>query len=152
MPDPEAAPDDLHREATATVDAWLDHLADAEPSVLAIETDGNRRFVRLRGEEKGVFTVWLLIGQRTLHHETFMMPAPIENHAECYAHLLRRNHGLRGVAFTIGPEEAIYLEGRTPLEGLDADALDEVIGMHWEAVERCFRPAMRIGYRSMFRG
>ena len=87
-----------------------------------------------------MFTVWLLIGQRTLHHETFVMPAPIENHAECYAHLLRRNHGLRGVAFTIGPEEAIYLEGRTPLEGLDADALDEVIGTHWEAVSGASAP------------
>jgi hypothetical protein len=152
VPTPAAAPDELHREATATVDVWLAHLADSDPSVLAVEADGNRRFVRLRGDEKGVFTVWLLIGQRTLHHETFVMPAPIENHAECYAHLMRRNHGLRGIAFTIGPEDAIYLEGRIPLEGLDADALDEVIGSHWDAVERCFRPAMRIGYRSMFRG
>lgn len=152
MSSPPAAPDDLHLEATATVDSWLAHLAETEESVLAIESDANRRFVRLRGDEKGVFTVWLLIGQHTLHHETFVMPAPIENHAECYAHLLRRNHGLRGVAFTIGSEDAIYLEGRISLEGLDADALDEVIGTHWEAVERCFRPAMRIGYRSMFRG
>ena len=151
MSSPPAAPDDLHQEATATVDSWLAHLAETEESVLAIESDANRRFVRLRGDEKGVFTVWLLIGQHTLHHETFVMPAPIENHAECYAHLLRRNHGLRGVAFTIGSEDAIYLEGRISLEGLDADALDEVIGTHWEAVERCFRPAMRIGYRSMFR-
>ena len=152
MSNPEAAPDDLHREATATVDAWLDHLADAEPSVLAIETDGNRRFVRLRGEEKGVFTVWLLIGQRTLHHETYVFPAPMENDAAFYEHLLRRNLKLHGVSFAIGAEDAVVLLGHTPLEGLDADALDEVIGMHWEAVERCFRPAMRIGYRSMFRG
>lgn len=143
---------DLHRSATATIDQWLAQLQQSEPSVLAVEKEGNRRFVRIRGEEKSVFTIWLLIGQHTLHHETFMMPSPIENHAEFYAHLLRRNHSLRGVAFTIGAEDAIFLEGRTPLEGLDGDVLDTVIGTHVEAVERYFRPAMRIGWRSLFRG
>lgn len=143
---------DLHRSATSTVDQWLAQLEQSEATVLAVEKEGNRRFVRLQGEEKSVFTVWLLIGQHTLHHETFMMPSPIENHAEFYAHLLRRNHELRGVAFTIGAEDAIFLEGRTPLEGLDAEVLDGVLGSHFEAVERSFRPAMRIGWRSLFRG
>lgn len=143
---------DMHLSATWTIDEWLSRLEQAEETVLAVEKDRNRRFVRLRGDEKSVFTVWLSIGQHTLHHETFMMPAPIENHAEFYAHLLRRNHTLRGVAFTIGAEDAVFLEGRTPLEGLDSEILDGVIGTHYEAVERCFRPAMRIGWRSLFRG
>lgn len=142
----------LHRSATYAIDQWLSQLEQAEEAVLAVEKEGNRRFVRLRGEEKSVFTIWLLIGQHTLHHETFMMPAPIENHAEFYAHLLRRNHTLRGVAFTIGAEDAIFIEGRTPLEGLDAEVLDGVLGTHFEAVERYFRAAMRIGWRSLFRG
>lgn len=143
---------DLHRSATYTVDQWLATLEQTESAVLAVDKQDNRRFVRLEGDEKSIFTVWLLIGQHTLHHETFVMPAPIENHAEFYAHLLRRNHSLRGVAFTIGAEDAIYLEGRTPLEGLDAEVLDGVIGMHFEAVERYYRAAMRIGWRSLFRG
>ncbi len=143
-----AEPEDV----TATIDAWLDRQLLENPAVLAVDAEGNRRFVRLQGDEKGVFTTWLLIGQRTLHHETFMMPAPMENEAELYAHLLQRNHRLRGVAFTIGDEDAIYLEGRVPLDGLDEDLLDEVLGIHYEAIERCFRPAMRIGYRSLFRG
>lgn len=143
---------DLHRSATSTIDQWLAKIEQDESSVLAVEKDANRRFIRLRSNEKNVFTVWLLIGQHTLHHETFMMPSPIENHAEFYAHLLRRNHELRGVAFTIGAEEAIFLEGRTPLEGLDDDVLDTLLGMHYEAVERSFRSAMRIGWRSLFRG
>jgi hypothetical protein len=154
MPSPppvDLDPDALHRQAVAQVDDWLARLPAENPAVLAVEAEGNRRFVRIQGEEKGVFTVWLLIGQRTLHHETCMMPAPIERHDELSTHLLRRNHGLRGVAFTIGAEDAIYLEGRIPLTELDDDRLDEVIGMHYEAVERCFRPAMRIGYGSLFR-
>ena len=139
-------------DPTSLIDAWLDQQLSDNPAVLAVEADANRRFVRVQGDEKGVFTIWLLIGQRTLHHETFVMPAPIENHAEFYEHVLRRNHSLRGLAFTIGHEDAIYLEGRIPLDGIDDDALDEVLGMHYEAVERCFRPAMRIGYRSMIKG
>lgn len=143
---------DLRRQATWTIDEWLSRLEQAEAAVLAVEKDGDRRFIRLRGEEKSVFTIWMQIGQHTLHHETFMMPEPIENHAEFYAHLLRRNHSLRGVAFTIGAEDAIFLEGRTPLEGLDSDVLDAIVGTHYEAVERYFRAAMRIGWRSLFRG
>lgn len=134
------------------VDAWLADLTANQPAVLAVESDHNRRFIRVAGDEKSVFTIWLLIGQHTLHHETFVMPAPIENQGEFYAHLLHRNHQLRGLAFTIGAEDAIFLEGRTPLVHLDHDGLDEILGMHFEAVERCFRSAMRIGWRSMFRG
>ena len=139
-------------DVVVRIDAWLERQIDENPAVLAVDALDERRFVRLRSDEKGVFTTWLTIGQRTLHHETFLMPAPIENEAELYAHLLRRNHRLRGVALTIGEEDAIFLEGRVPLSSVDDDVLDEVLGIHYAAVEQCFRPAMRIGYRSLFRG
>ena len=35
----------------------------------------------MRGEEKDITTVWLTLGQRTLRYETYVMPAPEENHA-----------------------------------------------------------------------
>lgn len=138
-------------DRTDLIDDWLARQVQENEAVLAVDIVGDRRFVRLQGEEKGVFTVWLTIGQRTLHHESFMMPAPVENEGELYAHLLRRNHRLRGVAFTIGHEDGIFLEGRTPLTQIDDDELDEIIGTHYETIEQCFRPAMRIGYRSLFR-
>ena len=35
--------------------------------------------------------MWFTLGQRTLHFETYVMPAPEENHERFYEHLLRRN-------------------------------------------------------------
>ena len=57
-----------------------------------------------------------------------------------------------GMAFAIGSEDAVYLVGHTPLTALDEAELDRVIGSAYTYVERWFRPAMRIGYATQFRG
>ena len=36
--------------------------------------------------------------------------------------------------------------------GVDDGELDRILGETYEYVERCFRPAMRIGYASRFKG
>ena len=153
MVEPPASHEELDR-AAATVEAWLE-AQRSNPVVLAVERDetGDQRwFVRLTSDEKGVFSIWLTLHQRTLHHETYLMPAPIENEARCYEQLLRRNLHLHGVQLAIGDEDAVFLVGRVPVEGLDDEVLDGVLGAHYAAVELCFRPAMRIGYASLFKG
>ena len=76
---------------------------------------GERRwYVRLRGEEKDFTTIWFTLGQRTLQYETYVMPAPEENHAAFYEHLLRRNAKLVGAQFCIGAEDAVFLVGAFP--------------------------------------
>ena len=135
------------------VTAWLDDQVDHNPAVVAVErdVDGPRSwFVRLRGEEKDVFTIRFRLDQRTLAYETYVMPAPEENHEEFYAHLLRRNHGLHGAAFSIGEEDAVFLQGRVGNDGLTAETLDRVLGSLYAWVEQCFRPALRIGFASRF--
>jgi hypothetical protein len=87
-----------------------------------------------------------------LHVETYVMPAPEENHAAFYEHLLRRNRVCNGVAFCIGDEDAIYLQGRLPVTAVDEHELDRILGSMYAYVEQFFRPAMRIGYASRFRG
>jgi hypothetical protein len=79
------------------------------------------------------------------------MPAPEENHAACYEYLLRANLGLFGMRFAIGPEDALYLVGQMPLIAVDDDELDRIIGASWAYSERYFRPAMAIGYASVFK-
>ena len=79
---------------------------------------GERRwYVRLAGEQKATFTVWFTLGQRTLHYETYVMPAPVENQAQFYEHLLRRNLKLYGAAFAVGAEDAIFLVGQVGVRG-----------------------------------
>ena len=56
-----------------------------------------RWFIRVTGEAKDVFTIWLHLRQRTLRYETYLLPAPEENAALVYERALRRNHELYGV-------------------------------------------------------
>jgi len=137
----------------ARIESWMQRQLDENPSVAAVErdpTEVRRWFVRLTGEEKDVFSVWFTLGQRTLRYETYVMPAPEENHAELYEHLLRRNVGLYGATFAIGEEDAVFLVGQLPLHALDDDELDRILGTMYEYTERFFRPALWIGYASRF--
>ena len=100
------------------IDGWLAELADEHDHILALDrTDDGavRWYVRLRGEDKEFTTVWLTLGQRMLRYETYVMPAPEENEAELYEHLLRRNDGLVGAHFAIGVEDAVFLRGEMPV-------------------------------------
>ena len=136
------------------IDRWLEAELAGNPAVAAVDRGepGERRwYVRLSGEQKETFTIWYTLAQRTLHYETYVMPAPIENHAELYEHLLRRNRGLYGAAFTIGEEDGIFLAGQIGVHAVDEGELDRILGSLYQWVEQYFRPAMRIGYASVFR-
>ena len=152
-----ATPDELG-ELEARISAWLATQLEENPSLAAVDRGepGERRwYVRLLGEEKDITTVWLTLGQRTLQYETYVMPAPEEDEATFYQHLLVRNLGFRGWAFAIGEEAAVFLAGSIGVEALEGDdvlddALDRIVGSGWEYVERCFKPALRIGFASRF--
>lgn len=143
-----------HHEAT--IESWLDEQLRDNPAVVAVERDtdaGLRRwYLRMRGEERDYIAVWLTLGDYTLAYETYVMPAPEENAGELYEYLLRQNARATGMAFSIGAEDAVYLQGNLPLHALDDAELDRIVGSAYAYVERWFRPAMRIGFRSRFRG
>ena len=140
----------------ARIDAWLEVQRAENPVVAAVERDeesGERRwFVRVTGEQKDVFTIWFHLRQRTLHYETYVMPAPEENQAAFFEHLLRRNLKLYGAAFAIGDEDAVFLVGQLANEAVDDDELDRILGSLYAWVEQFFRPALRIGFASRFSG
>ena len=151
MPDEPSSPEELAR-LTALIDAWLAVQLDENPTVDAVDTEpGERRwYVRLVGEEKSTSTIWFTLGQRTLHYETYVMPAPEENHGAFYEHLLRRNLKLFGAAFAIGEADAVFLVGQLPNAAVDEDELDRILGSLYVYVEQFFRPALRIGFASRF--
>ena len=151
-PRPACTPDELDRLETF-VDAWLARQLQDNDAVAAVdrsEDDVRRWYVRLRGEEKATFAVWFTLGQRTLHYETYFLPAPEENRAEFYEQLLRRNARLYGAAFNIGDEDAVFLAGQLANADLDEVELDRVLGSLYAYVEQCFRPALRLGFASKF--
>jgi len=130
---------------------WLDEL-ESNPVVDAVvpdeESATERWFVRVHGEAKDVYSVWFELRQRTLQVESYVLPAPEENPGAFYEQLLRRNNGLRDVAFCIGAEEAIFLTGRMDLRRIDHESLDRVLGEIYETVERSFRAALQVGFAS----
>ncbi len=140
----------------ALIDAWLAVQMAENPVVAAVERDtgsGERRwFVRVTGDDKDVFTIWFHLRQRTLHYETYVMPAPEENEAAFYHHLLRRNLTMYGAAFAIGDEDAVFLVGQLDNAAIDHDELDRVLGSLYAWVEQFFRPALHIGFASRFSG
>ncbi len=152
---PSASPEQL-LQVERDIERWLDLQLRENGCVASIERDPSRDFrrwvVRIEGEEKSFSAVWFHLGQRTLHVETYFMPAPEENHARLYEYLLRRGQKMSGFSFVIGLEDAIYLTGQTPVSRVDDDELDRMLGSVYMYVEHSFRPAMRIGYESRFKG
>ena len=140
------------------IDAWLAGIATGNPAIASIDrgtsddtmTGDPRWFVRMRGEDKDITTVWLTLGQRTLRYETYVMPAPEENAADLYEHLLRRNERLVGAHFAIGIEDAVFLRGELPNAVLTEAELDRILGTLYATVEQTFRGLLRIGFASRF--
>ncbi|MCU1463382.1 MAG: hypothetical protein JWO37_3457 [Acidimicrobiales bacterium] len=150
---PPATPEELVRH-TATIEAWVARQRDDNPALAAVDRDQSRRrwYIRLRGEARDFVAIWLTLGEYTLGYETYLMPAPEERVAEVYELLLRATHGLYAMGFAIGGEDAVYLVGHLPLGALTEDELDRIVGSTYAAIERWFRPAMRLGFGSRFHG
>ncbi len=135
------------------IDEWLGELAAEHDHIAAVDRgvdDEIRWYVRMRGDEKDYTTVWLTLGQRTLRYETYVMPAPEENAAELYEHLLRRNDRLVGAHFSVGAEDAVYLRGDVAVRIVSHDELDRILGTLYAQVEQCFTALLRIGFASRF--
>ncbi len=153
MSGPALGPEELDA-VEARIDGWLrTHLAE-NPICAAVDRGepGERRwYVRLRGEEKDITTIWFTLNQRTLAYETYVLPAPEEHQAQVYEQLLRRNQKLFGAAFAIGAEDAVYLVGQVPVAALDESELDRIIGSLYAYVEQSFRPLLRLAFASRFK-
>jgi hypothetical protein len=151
---PRALADDELDEVEARVTAWASRLLEELDVVEAVERGepGERRwYIRVRGEAKDVFSIWLTLRQRTLLAETYFIPAPEEDHARFYEYALRRNLELVGLAFAIGDEDAVYLRGHLPAEAVTDAELDRIFGTTYAVVERCFRSMLGIGFASLLK-
>jgi hypothetical protein len=149
---------DAHDDAAVSalavqIDEWLHQLQTSNPAIEAVDrTDDDplRWYVRLRGDEKDHITVWLMLGQRTLRYEAYVMPAPEENIAAVYEMALRRNEKLVGAHFAIGVEDALFLRGELPLGAVCADEVDRIIGSMYAYCEQSFPTMIRLGFASRF--
>ncbi len=143
--------------AEATVLAWLDDAAAAEPSPgphgpaqveYELGTRPGEFVVQLPGERKLRTPVSLLVGDHSLSVSAFVVRNPDENHAGVHRWLLERNTRLRQVAFAIDSSGDVYLRGRLPLAAVTEDALDGVLGEVLEVADGSFNELLALGFLS----
>jgi hypothetical protein len=158
MPRIELSEAEEREQVIAIIDAWVARELESESPLIAVErievTDGtasHRWLLRFEGEEKDVIATWLTFHQRTLHYETQLMPYPEANQVEVLTYLLRRNAALIQVAFAFGPEDGLYLVGRTPAHLIDDEELDRIAGCSLIYVDDHFPTAMTLGFPDLYR-
>lgn len=158
MPRIELSEAEERETVVATIDAWIARELEADSPLVAAErievTDGtasHRWLLRFEGDEKDVITTWLTFHQRTLHYETQLMPFPEANALEVLTYLLRRNAALIQMSFAFGPEDGLYLVGRSPAHLVDDEELDRIAGCSLLYVDDHFPTAMTLGFPNLYR-
>jgi putative sensory transduction regulator len=119
---------------------------------LECEPTGDSAYVvTLPGTHKLKTVCNLIVGEHALRIEAFVMRQPDEHREELWAWLLRRNARMYGVAFSIDAAGDVYLTGRVPLNALDEDELDTLLGSVLTYADESFDTMLEIGFGSAIR-
>ncbi len=102
----------------------------------------------LPGEKKLKTVASLVVTDSTLSVSAFVIRNPDENHEEFYRYLLRKNLRLPGLAYAIDASGDVYVTGRLPAAGVDADYLDRLLGALLQAADAHFNELLAIGFLS----
>ncbi|KRE44089.1 YbjN domain-containing protein [Knoellia sp. Soil729] len=128
-------------ELAHTIETFLD---DSEIEWEAGARDGE--FVVTLPGEKKLRTVVSLVAGSDLSISAFVIRNPDENHEAFYRSLLRRNLRLPGMAYAIDGSGDVYITGHVPASGVDADQLDQILGVVLEAADAPFNELLVIGF------
>jgi hypothetical protein len=102
--------------------------------------------VSLPGEKKLTTVCSVVVGEQSLSVSAFVVRNPDENHEAVYAHLLRRNLRLPGLAYAIDRSGDVFVTGRVPLEGVSEAYLDQIFGVVLEAADGAFNELLAMGF------
>ena len=132
---------------SATVTAYLtDSGHDWEPGARPDEF-----VVSLPGEKKLKTVASLVVSDTALSVSAFVIRNPDENHTEVYRFLLRRNLRLPGLAYSVDKAGDVYVTGRVPAAGVDAESLDQLLGVVLTAADEPFNELLVLGFLSSMR-
>lgn len=107
--------------------------------------------VALPGEKKLKTVVSLVCGEDALSLSAFIIRNPDENHGEVYRFLLSRNLRLPGVAYAVDRSGDVYVTGRVPAAAVDAEYLDQVLGVVLAAADEPFNELLVMGFLGSMR-
>lgn len=131
-----------HRDhARATL---LDVLMDAGLDITPVGED--RWMTMLAGEWKRTIPVLFHVDERSLKITSLLAGVPDEGHAEVYRILLHRNERPLPVHFAMDDEGDLILVGHLPLEVVDAERVDELLGLILTQSDETFNQVLRAGF------
>jgi hypothetical protein len=107
--------------------------------------------VSLPGEKKLKTVTSLVVSDTGVSASAFVVRNPDENHEEVYRFLLRRNLRLPGLAYAVDKAGDVYVTGRVPAAGVDAESLDQLLGVVLTAADEPFNELLVLGFLSSMR-
>ena len=115
------------------------------------EKSGNNFLVTLPGEKKLQTHCALVIGDHSLSINAFVIRKPDENEAAVHHWCMSKNASMYGLAYAINELGDIYLVGRLPLDAVNPQELDRVLGSVLQYSDRAFNPLLELGFANAIR-
>ena len=115
------------------------------------EKNGNAFLVTLPGEKKLQTHCALVIGDHSLSINAFVIRKPDENEAAVHHWCMSKNASMYGLAYAINELGDIYLVGRLPLDAVNPQELDRVLGSVLQYSDTAFNPLLELGFANAIR-
>jgi len=115
------------------------------------EQDGKSFLITLKGEKKLQTHCALIVGDHSLSINAFVIRKPDENEDKVHHWCMSKNASMYGLAFAINQLGDIYLVGRLPMDAVNAQELDRILGSVLQYSDSSFNPLLEIGFANAIR-
>ena len=115
------------------------------------EKNGNTFLVTLPGEKKLQTHCALVVGDHSLSINAFVIRKPDENEAAVHHWCMSKNAAMYGIAYAINELGDIYLVGRLPLDAVNPQELDRILGSVLQNSDSAFNPLLELGFADAIR-
>ena len=119
---------------------------------LDFEKQGEKTFmVTLPGEKKLETQCALVIGDHSLSINAFVIRKPDTHEDVVHKWCMAKNASMYGIAFAINELGDLFLVGRLPLDAVNAQEIDRLIGSVLEYSDSSFNPLLELGFADAIR-
>ena len=114
---------------------------------LDFDRQGENTFmVTLPGEKKLQTHCALVVGDHSLSINAFVIRKPDTHEDAVHKWCMTKNASMYGIAFAINELGDIYLVGRLPLDAVNAQEIDRLIGSVLQYSDSSFNPLLELGF------
>jgi len=119
---------------------------------LDFEKQGENTFmVTLPGEKKLETQCALIVGDHSLSINAFVIRKPDTHEDAVHKWCMLKNASMYGIAFAINELGDIFLVGRLPLDAVNAQEIDRIIGSVLQYSDSSFNPLLELGFEDAIR-